>query len=93
LIGTFLVTVIATDGALSTTQTFEVSSIDTVPVPTSIPAQTASKSGSPLQITLSATDAENDSVTYTAKAAGYSAAANLQRLDQLQAWALSRTME
>src|SRR5262249_14181068 len=62
------------------TETFQVASTDTPPVPNTIPPQTASASGSPLRVTLSATDAENDPVTFTATAVGYSPAYNLQQL-------------
>jgi subtilisin-like proprotein convertase family protein len=79
-VGSFQVSVNSSDGILTTTQTFVVQSTDTAPVPTTIPPQTASKSGSPLQVTLSSTDAENDPVTYTAAAVGYSPAFNLQQI-------------
>ncbi len=79
-VGTFEVTVAASDGIKTTTQTFVVNSTDTQPVPNVIPDQTASKLGAPLQVTLGATDAENDPVTFQAKAVGYSAAFNLQQL-------------
>jgi hypothetical protein len=88
-IGTYLVTVSATDGALTTTQTFEVTSTDTAPQPNKIAPQTASQSGSPLQITLGASDAENDTVTYTAAVAGYNAAYNLQQVYQFTGVGLS----
>jgi hypothetical protein len=79
-VGSFQVSVNSTDGILTTTKTFVVQSTDTAPVPNTIPPQTASKSGSPLQVTLSSTDAENDPVTYTAAAVGYSPAFNLQQI-------------
>jgi hypothetical protein len=79
-VGTFQVTVTATDGTLTTTQAFQVTSTDTAPVPVQIPTQTASASGSPLHVPLSATDAENDPVTYKAQPVGYSPAYNLQQV-------------
>jgi hypothetical protein len=82
--GTVKLTVTATDGSLTTTQSFYVTSTDTPPVPNTIPPQTASKSGSPLHVTLSSTDAENDSVTYTATPAGYSPEYNLQQQYRFQ---------
>jgi hypothetical protein len=91
-VGTFQVTVTTTDGALTTTQTFQVASTDTAPVAATIANQTASKSGSPLQLTLSSTDAENDSVSYTAQAVGYSAAYNLQQQYQFTAVGLFSTL-
>jgi hypothetical protein len=78
-VGMFQVTVTAADGGLTTTQTFQVASTDTAPVPNAVPPQTASQSGAPLQITPGATDAENNPVTYAATAVGYSAAYNLQQ--------------
>jgi hypothetical protein len=79
-VGSFQVTVTATDGVLSTTQTFQVNSTDTPPVPNAIPATSASHSGAPVQVTLGATDAEGDPVTYSAQAVGYSAAYSLQQV-------------
>jgi Bacterial Ig-like domain (group 2) len=79
-VGKFQVTLTATDGSLTTTETFQVASTDMPPVANTIPPQTASTSGSPLQITLSSTDAENDFVTYTAAAVGYNPAYKLQQL-------------
>jgi hypothetical protein len=78
-VGTFQVTVTTTDGSLTTTETFQIASTDTAPVPNAIPNQTASRSGSPLHVTLGSTDAQSDPVTYTATAVGYSAAYNLQQ--------------
>jgi hypothetical protein len=78
-VGTFQVTVGATDGILTNTVSFQVTSTDTAPAPNTIPAQTASKSGSPLQVTLGSSDAENDSISYTAAVAGYSPAYNLEQ--------------
>jgi hypothetical protein len=78
-VGTFQVTVTTTDGSLTSTETFQIASTDTAPVPNAIQNQTASRSGSPLQLTLGSTDAENDPVTYTATAVGYSPAYNLQQ--------------
>jgi hypothetical protein len=81
-VGTFQVTVTATDGALSTTQTFLVASTDTAPVPTVIPPQTASQSGSPLQITLGASSPVNTTLSFSAAVAGYNPAYNLQQVYQ-----------
>jgi hypothetical protein len=78
-VGTFQVAVTATDGLLTATQTFIVTSTDTAPQPGSISPLTASQSGSPVQVTLSSTDANNDPATYTASVAGYNAAYNLQQ--------------
>jgi hypothetical protein len=77
--GTFEVTLKATDGSLSTTQSFQVISTDKPPVPAAIGPQTVSQA-SPLQLSLSAADAENDPVSFTAQSAGYSAAYNLQQV-------------
>jgi hypothetical protein len=67
-VGTFQVTVTATDGVWTTTEHFQVASTDSAPVPTSIPNQTASAAGSPVVLHLSSTDAEGDPVTYSATA-------------------------
>jgi hypothetical protein len=83
-VGMVSVTVTATDGSLSTTQSFLVSSTDSAPVPNTIPPQTASASGSPLRVTLSATDSENDPITYSAAVEGYSSAYNLQQQYRFQ---------
>jgi hypothetical protein len=91
-VGSFQVTVTTTDGALTTTQTFQEVSTDTAPVPNTIANQTASKSGSPLQVMLGSTDAENDSVSYTVQAVGYNAAFNLQQQYQFTAVGLFATM-
>jgi subtilisin-like proprotein convertase family protein len=85
-VGTSLIEVTASDGVLTTNPplTFQLVSTDTPPVPNTIPNQTASQSGSPLHVTLSATDAENDPITYTATAVGYSPAYNLQQIYQFK---------
>jgi hypothetical protein len=75
-VGSVQVTVTATDGTVSGSQTFVVNSTDTPPVQSPVPAQTASRSGAPLQVTLAATSG----VTYSAAAAGYSPAYNLQQV-------------
>jgi hypothetical protein len=68
-VGTFQVTVTATDGASSTSETFQIASTDTPPVPTAITSpQTVSASGSPLVLNLTSTAAGNNAVTYTATA-------------------------
>jgi hypothetical protein len=75
-VGTFQVTVTTTDGALSTSETFQIASTDTAPVPTAITSpQTVSASGSPLVLNLTSTP--SGTVTYTATAA--SAAYALQQ--------------
>jgi hypothetical protein len=79
-VGTFRVTLTASDGVLSTTESFLVNSTDTPPVPDAIPAASASRSGAPVQVALGSTDAEGDAVTYTAQAVGYSPAYNLQQV-------------
>jgi sugar lactone lactonase YvrE len=76
-VGTFQVTVTATDGVTSTSQTFLVTSTDTPPVPNAIPAQTAS--GSTVNVTLGANDAEHDPVTFSATAVGFSLPFNLEQ--------------
>jgi hypothetical protein len=81
-VGTFQVSVTTTDGSLTTTESFQITATDTPPVPNTIPGQTASRSGSPLMVTLSATDAQNDAVSYSAVPVGYSADYNLQQQDQ-----------
>jgi subtilisin-like proprotein convertase family protein len=81
-VGTELVTVSVTDGITTTNQSFIINSTDTAPVPNTIPPQTASASGSPLMVTLSSTDAENDTPNYSAAAVGYSPAYNLQQIYQ-----------
>jgi hypothetical protein len=68
-VGTFQVTVTTTDGALTTTETFQINSTDTAPVPTTVPTQTVSASASPLVVSLSSADAESDPVKYTATVA------------------------
>jgi hypothetical protein len=78
-VGTVEVTVTASDGSLTTTQSFFVTSTDSPPAPAAIPNQTASQSGSPLNVTLSATDADNDLVMYSAVPAGYSPEYDLEQ--------------
>jgi pimeloyl-ACP methyl ester carboxylesterase len=78
-VGTFQVTLTASDGALTETQSFQVTSTDAPPVPGTVTPLTVSQSGAPVQVTLSSTAANNDAVTYTASVAGFSAAYNLQQ--------------
>jgi hypothetical protein len=73
-VGSFLVTVTANDGALTTTRSFVVTSTDTAPVPAAIVNQTVPLNGS-IQVPLSSTG----TVTYSATVAGYSAAFSLQQ--------------
>jgi hypothetical protein len=77
-VGSFQVTVTATDGSLTTTDTYRVTSTD-VPALNSIPAQTASLSGAPLHLTLSSSQPAGDTPTYSARVAGYSLAYNLEQ--------------
>jgi hypothetical protein len=83
-VGSLLVTVTASDGSLTTSQSFRVTSMDSAPQIVPIAPQTASASGSPLQITLGATDTDNDIVTFSAALAGYNTAYNLQRIYQFR---------
>ncbi len=79
-VGTFQVSVSATDGIKTTTQTFLVNSTDNPPVPSAVADQTISKSGAPAQLALGATDAENDPVNFQAQGVGYNPAYALQQL-------------
>jgi hypothetical protein len=79
-VGTFEVTVTATDGVLSSAQSFLVTTTDTPPVLNNIPPQTVSASGPPLQLTPGSTDAEGDTVSYSAQVAAYNPAYNLQQV-------------
>ena len=71
-VGTLRVTVTASDGLLTSTRTFLVTSTDTPPALGALPDQSASlaqaQAGAPLQVALSATDAEGDPVTFAASA-------------------------
>jgi hypothetical protein len=69
-VGACQVSVTTTDGALTTTESFQINSTDTAPVPAVIPTRTVKAANSPLVVNLSSTDAENDPVTYTATVAG-----------------------
>jgi hypothetical protein len=79
-VGTFEVTVTATDGVLSSSQSFLVTTTDTPPVLNPLPDQSVAQSGGPLQVTLGSTDAEGDAVTYSAQVAAYNPAYNLQQI-------------
>jgi hypothetical protein len=79
-VGTFEVTVTATDGVLSSSQSFLVTTTDTPPVLNPLPDQSVSQSGGPLRLTLGATDAEGDAVSYSAQVAAYNPAYNLQQV-------------
>jgi hypothetical protein len=68
-VGAFQVSVTTTDGALTTTETFQINSTDTAPVLAGIPTRTVKAANSPLVVNLSSTDADNDPVTYTATVA------------------------
>jgi hypothetical protein len=71
-VGTVQVTVTASDGILTSSRTFLVTSTDTPPALGALPDQSASlaqaRAGAPLQVALSATDAEGDPVTFGASA-------------------------
>jgi hypothetical protein len=92
-VGTFQVAVTASDGIQSTTQTFLVTSTDAPPVPNTIPTQPASRSGSPLQVTLGASNANHDPMTFTASATGYSPAYNLQQTFHFKGMGYATTMD
>jgi hypothetical protein len=79
-VGTFEVTVTATDGVLSSSQSFLVTTTDTPPALSPLPDQTVSASGGPLQLTLGSTDAEGDTVTYSVQVPAYNPAYNLQQI-------------
>jgi hypothetical protein len=77
-VGSFLVTVSANDGALTSTRSFVVTSTDTAPVPAAITDRTVVQNGS-FQVSLASADAENDPVTFKASVAGFSAEFALQQ--------------
>jgi hypothetical protein len=79
-VGTFEVTVTATDGVLSSSQSFLVTTTDTPPVLNPLPDQSVAQSGAPLQVTPGSTDAEGDAVSYSARVAAYNPAYNLQQV-------------
>jgi hypothetical protein len=79
LAGTFQVTVSVSDGARTTSQTFQVQSTNAPPAVNAIAAQTVSRGGMPLQLALGSTNFQNGPLSYTATAVGYSAAYNLQQ--------------
>ncbi len=72
--GTFGVAVTASDGILSTTQTFAVTSTDAPPVLAPVSNVTTPR-GSQVQVTLGATDANNLPLTYSAQVTGNSSLA------------------
>jgi hypothetical protein len=78
-VGSVVVNVSASDGILSSTNSVVFVSTDTAPVPTPVANQTASATGPALSIPLGATDAEGDTVTFTARAVAYSATFSLQQ--------------
>jgi hypothetical protein len=78
-VGALQLAVTATDGNLSTTQTFQVTSTDTAPTPATISAQTIPLSSPKLTLSLSGTDADKDVLTYSASAVAYSAEYALQQ--------------
>jgi hypothetical protein len=68
-VGAFQVSVTTTDGAMTTSETFQVNATDIAPVPSTVPAQTTKVSNGPLVVSLSSIDAENDPVSYIATVA------------------------
>jgi hypothetical protein len=78
-VGSVTVTIGASDGILSSSDSIVFTTTDTAPVPGTIANQTVSRSGLALNLTLSSTDAEMDTVTYSASAVGYSAAYTLEQ--------------
>jgi RHS repeat-associated protein len=83
-VGTFEVTATTTDGSLSTTQNYIIQSTDTPPLPAQISSQTISLANPTATLTLSANDAQNDTVTYSAAVVGYSAEYALQQQYKFQ---------
>jgi hypothetical protein len=71
-VGTFQVTVTATDGSLSSSQTFSVSSTDTPALPNSIAPLTISRTNPVVMLTLSSTGSQGKTVTYSATGEAYS---------------------
>ncbi len=81
--GVFGVTVTASDGDTTDTQTFGVTVTNEAPVVASINDQTLAHNVDSLDVTLSATDGDSDTVTYSATAAQQDpAAATAYELDQ-----------
>jgi hypothetical protein len=78
-VGTFQVTVTATDGSLTTTQTFVVAATGTPPLPNTIAAQTVSHSSPTRNLTLGSTHSGSATVSYSATVAGYSAEYTLEQ--------------
>ncbi len=78
-IGSFKVTVSATDGVGTATQQFLANIVDNPPVLSPIANQSVAFNQFPLQIGLSATDADNDPITFSAQVLGSSAAFNLEQ--------------
>jgi uncharacterized repeat protein (TIGR03803 family) len=78
-VGTFEVTIHAAIANSTSTQSILFTSTDTAPLPNAIPAQTVSLSNPTVTLTLGATDADNDPVTYTSVAKGYSLEYTLQQ--------------
>jgi hypothetical protein len=83
-VGSFQVTVTATIGTITSTESFQVTSTDTAPAPNAISEQSVSLANPSATLTLGATDAENDPVTYTAAAVAYSPEYALQQQYRLQ---------
>jgi len=70
-VGTIEVTIHAATANAASAQSILFSSTDTPRVPNPVPAQTVSLSNPTVTLTLGATDAENDPVTYRAVAKAY----------------------
>jgi hypothetical protein len=92
-VGTLQVAVTATDGIQSNTETFQVVSSDTAPVPNVVGPQSISLSNPRLTLTLGASDAENDTLTYSAVGVGYSVAYVLQQQYHFQGVGKSTTSD
>ncbi|MGH9675571.1 MAG: hypothetical protein ACRD36_00590, partial [Candidatus Acidiferrum sp.] len=83
-VGSFQVTVTASDGLLNGQQNFVVTSTDTAPHISPIANQTVPGSAGSLMFTLAASDAEGDGISFSAQVVGYSQLAALRQLLQLQ---------
>lgn len=83
VVGSFTVTLTATDGIATDTESFDVTVTNSAPVLTAVSDQTLSHSVDTLDVTLSATDADGDTITYSATAGQVDATALLAyQLDQ-----------
>jgi hypothetical protein len=82
-VGSFQVTVTATDGSLTTTESYRVTATDE-PALTAIAPQTISLANPTVQLALTSSQPAGNPLTYTAKVTGYSLAYNLQQQYQFQ---------